>query len=764
MGDQLGSDLEKAVETNTHHGLRFPNKVDASISSIAQDEGQNFLRDLNKIFGELQASRPHESLSVLWHEVDDAIHRHIPEQLEEVRRLLLHGSLAYGAMKACQEVTGTYRYRRLGLDEIRLIVLYPSEDVSSKIECEICHERLRPELPYEALSYVWGDPLVTRPIVLGGRDSFVTDNLEHALRALRKRTEPRILWVDALCINQQDNVEKSSQIQLMASIYSLAHQVVVWLGKETNSSAEAFEILKTIIAPYRDDPKDRQPLYWRCEGYDDCPGPHDPYIPAGRKHWWDSWEHFFWAWENQGTLEVLQKFFRRAWWKRIWVFQEVVVATSAVMVCGKTTMSWNDFQQAASMSSLMSLKAMREVYLTRGNPYLDTVARARVDFFIDLQKLARPVGMMQFYREKRRNNQIIRLEALLQSTSEYKSTDPRDKVYALVGLVNNDPTIHEKLAPNYDVRTDVLYQMVAEYVIKDRGRFVVLEDEFDNNGGWTKNGVLCLSSWVPDYTDSHESMPISRDTLLPVHYDVHAATVNILQSSVTKSYPRVFDTTCHIAELHPPLPIAFASNLATMAIFGYTIDVVSTTLQTCLRSMTFEQSVQCLDQWHSSFHSRMALNNETFADFVNSSSNDVFWLTVFGGLPNQKANGIHEFRSALARFKPFPRTVEDNRRLRRELARLVKVRGVCCSNRKMFWTAKGLVGLGRQTLMEGDIVTVLCGMRVPVGLRKLQGRNNEWRIIGDWYVLTLLFFSTCAELWLQLRTKHDAERASDLDS
>ena len=97
---------------------------------------------------------------------------------------------------------------------------------------------------YEALSYVWGDRESPKTISIDGCVQEVTENLEAALQQLRLSDAPRRLWVDALCINQEDSKEKSHQIQKMRHIYRRASGVLVWLGNEADRSDEAMLLLE----------------------------------------------------------------------------------------------------------------------------------------------------------------------------------------------------------------------------------------------------------------------------------------------------------------------------------------------------------------------------------------------------------------------------------------------------------------------------------------------------------------------------------------
>jgi Heterokaryon incompatibility protein (HET) len=125
-------------------------------------------------------------------------------------------------------------------DSIRLIRLLHSEDEDAPIRCQLFNHSLQESRkrthPYDALSYVWGNLDETRPIVVDRHVLHVTVNLHDALSHLRYRSIERIIWVDAICINQNDIKEKGQQIQFMAKIYGQANRVLVWLGRAENNS------------------------------------------------------------------------------------------------------------------------------------------------------------------------------------------------------------------------------------------------------------------------------------------------------------------------------------------------------------------------------------------------------------------------------------------------------------------------------------------------------------------------------------------------
>ena len=142
-----------------------------------------------------------------------------------------------------------YRYSSPppGDGSIRLLRLMPNRDETAVIECELLDYTLESGKGthlYEALSYVWGNPDKTVPILIGGHCFKVTKNLHAALLRLRNHYFERIIWVDAVCINQADDQEKARQIQNMVEIYGQASRVIIWLGEGTDDSDQAFEDIR----------------------------------------------------------------------------------------------------------------------------------------------------------------------------------------------------------------------------------------------------------------------------------------------------------------------------------------------------------------------------------------------------------------------------------------------------------------------------------------------------------------------------------------
>lgn len=128
-------------------------------------------------------------------------------------------------------------YGALDVDnyEIRLLILQPEQE-GSVLECELKTVNLLLVNDFSTLSYCWGDPTLTHEILVNNILTSVTQNLENALQRLWELCVTR-LWVDALCINQEDDAEKSSQVRIMKNIYPKAAATYAWLGPAENDDA-----------------------------------------------------------------------------------------------------------------------------------------------------------------------------------------------------------------------------------------------------------------------------------------------------------------------------------------------------------------------------------------------------------------------------------------------------------------------------------------------------------------------------------------------
>ena len=170
---------------------------------------------------------------------------------------------------------------------IKLLVIHPSRESTSTLSYHLEVAFLNSNPFFEALSYRWCEQ--DGYLRCNGKHLGTKQNLMAALMRFRSVDSRRVIWADAICINQSDEKEKKSQMRLMREIYNQASRVLVWLGEDVNCKAkQAFDNI-TIIAR---------------------PGSKIPYL---KESWW----------------RPIAAFYNCEWFSRLWVFQEIAAASSA---------------------------------------------------------------------------------------------------------------------------------------------------------------------------------------------------------------------------------------------------------------------------------------------------------------------------------------------------------------------------------------------------------------------------------------------------
>ncbi|KAE8161442.1 heterokaryon incompatibility protein-domain-containing protein [Aspergillus tamarii] len=310
----------------------------------------------------------------------------------------------------------TYRPLAKGSTKIRLLRLLPNEDKAARVECELIEYTLTDssgQHPYEALSYVWGRGDEPQSILIGGRAFHVTRNLHAVLLRLRNHRVARLLWIDAICINQKDDQEKSHQIQLMRTIYGEAWRVIVWLGDEADQSSETLEAIRKAA---EDASVDLLPQAYSHERPD-----REKYLSS--------------------SLALVQ----RPWFQRIWVLQEVALARDIIVMCGPVEINGYAF-----VSGLQSLEVLRTAH-----PKLQGLVQSAYHLIKDA--VFRPS-----YRFDTRGTQSI--GELIDMYHTRHASCLHDKVYALLGMCSDDPNT-KALRPDYELPWNKVFERVIKHII-----------------------------------------------------------------------------------------------------------------------------------------------------------------------------------------------------------------------------------------------------------------------------------------------------------
>jgi hypothetical protein len=324
-----------------------------------------------------------------------------------------------------------HRYEPIDHGEcsFRLIRLFRGEE--GPIRCELFHARLDDTegvIDYEALSYAWGETQKPYNIEVSGRTLPVTKNLYLALHQLRRYHRDRILWIDAVCIDQENLGERGHQVRQMSSIYEKAVQVVIWLGQSTPETRAVFHYMREL---------ERQVLG------------HPSSIWGGSsEHWrllWsnvqllvgDTYEH-----PDHLLLKGFQDLLSRPWFRRAWIIQEVANARAAQVMCGAQSISTHFFAIAPGIFTLAT--------------FLETRVHSHSQSILDLMP---GFSRKSYWWAGRRD-----LRSLLLAFRGSEASDPRDVIYALLGI-SSDGRSANIPTPDYEKSLqEVIFDTVAYFL------------------------------------------------------------------------------------------------------------------------------------------------------------------------------------------------------------------------------------------------------------------------------------------------------------
>lgn len=341
--------------------------------------------------------------------------------------------------------------------QIRLLELSPSENHDDDIFCclDVVAFQSSPTSNYEALSYVWGDPFPKFTITINGHSFKVCHNLYIALRYLRHRMMPRTLWIDALCINQSDGAEKDHQIRQMGAIYTNALKVLVWFGESDDDIEKAMDMLCDMESKV-----DISKLDW----YLDNSEPQLDWYVAARN--------------DKSVHPGLNKLFNRPWFSRIWVVQEVGLSRRIpIILCGKRLISFKllwDLKFHLALPSIYGNFVHKALGID--SEMCSEIANFRARWNSNASHLS--------------NTDEELLEHFLRSTSRRECTEPRDKVFGLLGLLS--PNSVRAHFPDYNEPVSKIYQRTTKLLLV-RGGLAWLR--------YAKNKNMSdLPSWCIDFS------------------------------------------------------------------------------------------------------------------------------------------------------------------------------------------------------------------------------------------------------------------------
>lgn len=394
-------------------------------------------------------------------------------------------------------------------DSIRVIRLHPGQS-NDELECTLAAVRLGEKPSYEALSYCWGrrasdkgikiQPSSLSPTATGdpapASTLAITDTLHDALVYLRNGKEERVIWVDQICINQNDKNERSAQVRLMEDIYSSARCAVVWLrvgGRllpawlppQKSELVKFFGIIETSIKKLsREDGLESVPVVG-----------HGSYQVRSKKTLRDMSKderaRYGLPDDFDQVWTLFYGFFDAPWFHRVWVIQEIAWPEKVEVRYADLKTSWDDFTRV--MHFVESLDVAR----------LNPAHRAVRKFFLSLRAL----------QACRKSTQARNFEPLAQVLARHRTaaaSDSRDHIYGLMGLASERPP----LEPNYkEASGQDVFLKTTKWAVRE-GCLDILGlcgDPSNPNranlhghpkGLRTRKDPIPMPSWVPDFSDT----------------------------------------------------------------------------------------------------------------------------------------------------------------------------------------------------------------------------------------------------------------------
>lgn len=649
-------------------------------------------------------------------------------------------------------------YGPLENNGIRLLFIKPAFH-DEPIECALTTVDDIDDAPdFEAVSYLWGREMAPGPILCNGVEKTVTRNLEEALRALRPppnwesvhtwpATHPlrserhswrgiarnryenqedtaslqTSVWIDALCINQEDVAERAQQVKLMGRIYQRASAVKIWLGKETRRRTEPpaapapamttlfrhyslrqygdMPVVLSFIAQALRNPQDEENPLLALRPTEDRRHRNDVHglLPPSAAEW-----------------EVLHDFFANAYFKRVWIVQEVVVARHAVAILGDWHLDWAALGRAASWFA-------RHGYAL---PRASRLVPTRQERNKDLVPAGEAAALWDTHQKPGKRAPLL---GLLQEFRMRQAGQDADRLYATLGIAEETAGgLHGLLEPDYERPLLEVYRDAARYLIVRHGSLRVL-CHVDHGPARASS----WPSWIPDWRqakgsseiwDSEATEGLAADGNAPVAFGAvsheHGLCLRGTEADRVQSYGSKLKSygMGHVTYAEEQ-EFAQAAWKLTRGIPQDRGEEGQTRSKPDVLT-AFVETLTAGTVGSPRSHGRSSNNNNTHpgAKPESSMADALNWLSQ------------HLDEAGLTKWQPNWARRGDAGRFHEAFVRV-------CTDRRFFVTDQGRTGIGPEAMAEGDRVVILFGSRVPFVLRAVGPR---YKLVGECYVAGLM--------------------------
>ncbi|KAK9424819.1 putative Heterokaryon incompatibility domain-containing protein [Seiridium unicorne] len=579
-----------------------------------------------------------------------------------------------------------YRDLNISRNEIWLLEILPGLG-SAALQAHVLHTSLQDPPPYETISYCWGDASVRGTVVLDGFDFDVPASCLTVLRCMRKFDKSRRVWIDAICIDQSNIDERGSQVALMSQIYRSAQVNLVYLGEEDGLTRRGFACVRALL----------QEVRRKTNEFSEFHG-------VMRSYKWSLQRDVNMSIDCVLDEEALTSLFGRPWFQRLWVVQEAALAPSSLCFYGPDlTISLIELIRTAIWISYNSHSVSRKLH---DNDDLHNAA--------DLWSLVDD----REASKASRNAYSSDLSSLMFLSRYRLSTEPKDKVFGVIGLLWRDDGTAEEEVDISLLKTD--YNKPLERVLCDAARYAIQES----------NDLRTLE--LVFHGNNLDSVSLGNFPSWAPRIDAP-----LIEKARAEDFPHIYFKADNNDGVSPEYVKRDFSGDTTLSLTGYAISTIEKTSD-IFTSEVMEDGTALARLL------RLVLGmvrTGNLADIrlwgdnqgIENGLSPMLASTLMGGNLKGQLVGKDELEA----FRAFLETLlagsgkydPDNEQW--------QCLESACKYRRFFLGSLGFIGMGPSCILPGDDVTILYGGSLPFVLRDLAEDPDvvpNYHMLGPAYV------------------------------
>lgn len=572
----------------------------------------------------------------------------------------------------------------------RILELLPGT-IQEPLRCRLRIEKLCTPPHYEAISYVWrvsndGDDYATIQCDGQIEPLVISTNLEHALKSVRYPGTTRLLWADAVCINQRDLTEKTEQVQHMGTIFASASQVIAWLGHASSNYTSLFRFLGEVAAR--------------------CPAPK-PY--GAPDHNFQDLDDLL-ASAQPEEWAMLENLYKTKLFSRIWIVQELNLALSGFLLNAECRLQLSIFKTA-----LFWINKRRPVKVERFK-----IPWGLLDPYLYLNFVHNDPARPSITD----SNVCDPARYVLRSVRNCACTVPHDRIYALLGHDSLKSWVEDvpgrtKIPINYTTPCSEIYLAVASRLLEEPKPLLTLSLVDHKDISWPdEDSKTGCPSWVPNW-----EVP-GRTFFLPNEFRTRYQASTHKSPSFRVSGRNLEIQGCGVDKIIWRSPNIDSSNFRA-GLAGLAGKAVDNVILHIWRNL--EDNVRCSHQEVGQQYllkrlcftlnaGNRILSQETYKDEVTTDQRNADCLAALRQLGVKVECLDSSAQDGLGDCDRFLATTED-----------------LCKDRCFFVTKNGYTGLGPRITVVGDEVCLLYGAQVPFVLHPLHSEAS-YRLSGECYV------------------------------